>query len=127
MGIYYYFDIPIEEPLETRLNIAKSSATISYLEIFILLYLIQYKSNYLFSISLLEKDKAYSDGLIRLFIALFSLERDHSDLLNLGWEYDSHNGRFKLNYNRSISKKERASKKYYLTNEELGNILKTES
>lgn len=121
----YNFKIPRLEDIDGKFELNEASLTVTYREIYLLLSLIQDKSNYLFSISTDGSD--YKDGIIRLMIALLSTNASNQLLESIGWEYDLENDKFNLNKKYVESKEDRASKRYYLTNAELRSILKLES
>lgn len=116
-----------------EIHISASNMNISYNELFYLLVLIQTKSNYFFSISGVKKE--FSNGIIRLFIALLSVKNNNQILDNNGWEYDKEKNIFKPNKIQKMKKKVKNSKihnkkierKYYLTETELKSIIKLES
>ncbi len=109
--------------------IPDSNLEITFNDLFYLLVLIQEKSNYLCSIS--KTKKKYSNGIIRLLIALLESKIDNKKLQNIGWNKDQKNDLFKSNQLQKIKndkanyKKHNAivERKYYLTEEELSSIL----
>ncbi len=116
-------DIPISGDIE----VGSTQVFLSYIELFLLLSLIQSKSNYFFSISKDSRDKSYSNGLIRLLIVLLSIDNDDPLLMNLGWYYDPSSQLFRLASTGKHPKTDRRSKKYYLTENEMRSILGVES
>jgi hypothetical protein len=100
---------------EGSIRIPESNIEITYENLFILLALIQDKSNYYWSISSKENEKLYTNGILRLLICL--LNTKSNSIL------DSH----KWQYNELISKHELLTDdykyKYYLTQDEYDNIM----
>lgn len=116
-----------------KVYIPDSNMNISYNELFYLLVLIQTKSNYFFSISGIKKD--FSNGIIRLFIALLSVKNNNKILNNNGWKFDKEKNIFEPNKLEKIKKQvknskkhnEKVERKYYLTETELKSIIKLRS
>lgn len=115
-----------------KVQIPYSDLYISYTELFILIFLIQEKSNYYWSIS--DKEVTYINGIIYLMITLLKSNQENNFLKKLGWNYSSDDNKFKdnvLSYpdKNEVSdveyKKKRSivDRKYYLTEEEMKSIL----
>ncbi|NFG58608.1 hypothetical protein FC778_07825 [Clostridium botulinum] len=103
-----------------QVTIPNTDIKIDCIQGFLLLFLIQDKSNYLFSISTVY-NKRYKNGIVRLILVLISLEHENSILSNLGWNYKEN--KFELEYKRLKRQNTRKSKKYYLTEKEMNVIL----
>ena len=104
-----------------KLTVPNVSLQITYHELWMLLNLIQEKSNALFARNV--ESKRYVDGIFRLFVVLLWLEKDHPLLQELGWQYDTQLGRFAFHEIPEKKKTPRGRRKYYLTKEEYKNIL----
>ena len=104
------------------IEIPNVALSITYHELFMLMNLIQEKSNALFGRK--KESKCYVDGILRLFIVLLSLEEDIPLLTELGWKFDSEQGRFMFYEVSEEQRTERGKRKYYLTKTEYKNILK---
>lgn len=97
-----------------------ASCGISYSVIFMLVNLIQNKSNVLY---LRGNNDEYLEGTIRLFIALLSLEEDREILTTLGWRWNCENNRFDYNEINFSKESEYWKRKYCLTETELRSIM----
>lgn len=99
-----------------------SSLELQYQHLFVLLNLIQEKSNALFSMG---KEKEYINGVLRLLIVLLSCDRDNPVLREMGWNYKKSDCKFI--FEKPVLETKRSIRKYYLTEEEYQYILKKES
>ena len=87
-----YGDIDYEMKKSVRLNrnemieVEDGSVQIDYKTLFILINLIQEKSNSLFERS--KKNISYKNGIIRLLITLIQIEKNNPILEEKGWVYD---------------------------------------
>lgn len=68
------------------IEVEDGSVQIDYKTLFILINLIQEKSNYLFERS--KKYRGYKNGIIRLLITLIQIEKNNPILEEKGWVYD---------------------------------------
>lgn len=125
MGVEYPIPFVERDKLELikdkKVFIDNSSISVEYIEVFFLLFLIQDKSNYLFSNSIIKSNISYRDGIVRLILALVSLNNDNDLLKKIGWFYKA--DRFVLVNKEKINKRKRGSKKYYLTKKEINDII----
>ncbi|MDH8677417.1 hypothetical protein QE109_04620 [Fusibacter bizertensis] len=121
----YKFKMPNITDVNGEIELSDATLSITYKELYLLISLIQEKSNYLFSKS--EDGELYQDGIVRLMIALLKQNEDNDILKNIGWNYNLSEDKFILNKEYVSSKNERESKRYYLTKLELSNILQIES
>lgn len=96
----------------------ESGVSITYSQLFLLINLIQAKSNALFEKST-QQNRKYKNGILRLFTALLSTTSNNDILKSIGWVYKD--GKFILD--RIENETERSKQKYYLTKEELKTIL----
>ena len=134
-GIEYKFTKIREFSLLHKVSIPNSGIQINYNELFYLLVLIQEKSNYLWSRSISEANKNFSNGIIRLIIVLLENKNGHEILNNLGWFMNDDGDGFKPNKLVELKKgtvnykkhKELVKRKYYLTELEFGSIINLES
>lgn len=114
-GIKFYITKPVDCAIEENLKVPDSGAEITVKELFILLMLIQAKSNCMFERSSAARKK-FVNGIIRLFIVLLERQADDSLLTDLGWKWDVDDRRYQ---HESVSyRKGRAAFKYYLTKAE---------
>jgi hypothetical protein len=108
----------------------ESNLEISYEYLFLLISLIQDKSNYLWVLSS-EDNRQYVDGILRLFACLLAT-RKSSFLEKLGWFYDDTSDRYIFDEvkkeNELLTAKGIQGKdfkiKYYLTEEQFKDIIK---
>lgn len=112
-----------------NVNIPNSNINISCTEFFILIFLIQEKSNYLWSIS--EKEVTFNNGVVYLMVVLLNY-KDNDKLLNdLGWYYSDKENKYMKNElsvpneddEEYEAKKAKVARKYYLTETEMNCIL----
>lgn len=117
-----------------KIKIANSNLNISWNEFFILIFLIQEKSNYFWSIKK-EETIPYNNGIIYLLITLLNCKENNNLLKELGWNYSTEEERYMDNV---LSKPDRdevseeeyeenckiVERKYYLTEDEMKSILK---
>lgn len=99
------------------------SKKVDYQKLFILITLVQEKSNALFARG--DNNQDYINGIIRLLIALIVSSKGHDILENKGWYYDQEKEKFY--YKDILNSEEKRKKKYYLTQEEYEVIMRTES
>lgn len=95
---------------EDNIDICDSAITISVKELFLLIYLIQDKSNFFESLS---TEKRYINGLIRLLSVLLRCNAPVTALETLGWVFNVNEGKFELRKEKLVG--ERNKKRYYLT------------
>lgn len=102
-----------------KVRIFDSNIEVTYETLFLLLALIQDKSNYYWSIKPTEDKMLYVDGLLRLLVALINVD-GHPILRSHKWEY---------NFRKKVYEKpkEKYDFKYYLTQDELKNIMEVKS
>lgn len=113
-----------------NIKIPYSNTIISCTELFILIFLVQEKSNYLWSIS--KETVTYKNGIIYLMIVLLSCKEDNNLLNELGWFYSSEENKYIENKLSNSDegdeefemKKRKVERKYYLTEIEMNSILK---
>lgn len=118
-GISYYIKRTAIPPRNGTILPIDSSEKISYLQLFMLINLIQEKSNALFLRGI--GNEPYIDGLIRFLIVLVFLDHD-VDILNIkGWYFDAGSEKFKY------LGADKGTKKYYLTKKEYLDIMPKES
>lgn len=115
--IYMVHKLPDYVPND-RVRVLDSDINISARELFLLIYLIQDKSNYLESLS---KEGEYVNGLVRLLRVLLLCDGPVTTLQTLGWMYNAETGRFYLQKEKLVGK--RNQKRYYLTEAEEEVIL----
>lgn len=93
--------------------IKNSEINISYEDLFLLIYLIQDKSNYFESLS---AEKKYENGLVRLLKVLLKCNSDNIHLATLGWKFNNVEKKYVLQKEKIVG--ERNKKRYYLTVDE---------
>lgn len=124
--VYRNLEYEIRKTVSLKRNAAVEipniAFSIPYCELFMLLNLIQEKSNALFSRK--KESKCYMDGILRLLIVLLTLKKDDACLLELGWRFDASLDQFVFAEIPDEQKTERGKRKYYLTKTEYKNILK---
>lgn len=107
-------------------EIPNSGLNITLTELFYLLVLIQEKSNYFCNLS--KTNKKYSNGLIRLLIALLKTEKDNKLLMQLGWFKNKDDNKFEQNTlqktKNDLKQNKIVNRKYYLTEKELNSIIR---
>lgn len=107
------------------IEVEDGSVQIDYKTLFILINLIQEKSNYLFERS--KKYRGYKNGIIRLLITLIQIEKNNPILEEKGWVYDETEKKIKYNEKIVKYKNDEKFKKYYLTKGEKDSIMSIES
>lgn len=118
-----YYINKIEYPeYSSEIEAPDGAAKISYIELFLLITLIQEKSNALFNRGS-GNNEQYLNGLARLLYCLLKLDKDHEYLSNLGWYYSEEKELFELYRDKSQEEK----RKYYLTEAEYMSIINEES
>lgn len=105
---------------EGEVQIPDMALTISYRQLFLLMNLIQEKSNALFLKG--REGKKYADGILRLFTVLLTKHGGDTLLEELGWQYDGTQDKFLFEPPRADTGRKR--RKYYLTKQEYENIMK---
>lgn len=119
-GIEYDIRRTVDPGREGEVNIPNMSLKISYKQLFLLINLIQEKSNALFLRG--KQNRKYADGILRLFIVLLMQHEEIALLSDLGWCYDEEQDRYFFQTPEKES--ERMKKKYYLTKQEYDHIMK---
>lgn len=123
-GVNYELSPIILPPTNGLVMLPGASKEIDYEHLFVLLSLIQEKSNAFFRRSKKSTDKKYKNGIIRLLIVLLSQQHDIPLLNELGWFWASDCFVFDRSQTQKIDeRRERNKKKYYLTNEEYSSII----
>lgn len=118
---YYFSQIPDFNKYNECTYLENIDIKLNYEEILTLLFLIQAKSNYFEKLS----HSKYINGLINMMITLLTNKKDNKILENHGWVYDKEMGKFKIisdYYEKKLFKR-----KFYLTSEEMKDILSLES
>lgn len=113
-GLAYKMKNPVIVQKLADVNIPQTGFAIMNRDLFLLIIMIQEKSNALFRRSTVQK-RTYVNGIIRLLIVLLE-EKDNSLLQQLGWKWNSVTRRFTLETKES--RKGRDIYKYYLTQKE---------
>lgn len=108
-----------------KIEVEDGSEQIDYKTLFILLNLMQEKSNSLFGSSIKNKD--YKNGMIRLLITLIGVEKDNPVLRDRGWVFDHSKKRFNYDEKKDKYKNKEKFKKYNLTKGEKDSIMSIES
>ena len=108
-----------------KIVVKDGSEQVDYKTLFILLNLIQEKSNSLFGSS--EENKDYKNGIIRLLITLIDVEKNNQILKEKGWVYYEEEKKFKYDEKIVKYKNDEKFKKYYLTKGEKDSIMSIES
>ncbi|TYC84474.1 hypothetical protein FXB42_11950 [Acetobacterium wieringae] len=121
-GITYHFKAVEYPEYDGIIEMPDGARTLSYQQVFLLLNLIQEKSNAFFTRGESNK-KELINGITRLFLGLLSGKEDHDELKSLGWFYDTQKNKYVLRPNMSKNKE----RKYYLTKEEYLIIMNKES
>lgn len=119
-GLSYKMTRPIELREEVFIDIPKTGIQITNKELFLLIVLIQEKSNALFKRSTGTK-RLYVNGILRLLVILLENERDDILLTSLGWRWNNKQVEFEF-----VSKNDRKGRekfKYYLTKAEYDDRL----
>ncbi|SFU75153.1 hypothetical protein [Butyrivibrio sp. M55] len=112
--------IPEENDMIT---VEDGSSEVSYRQLFVLLNLVQQKSNTMFENSL--GNESYKNGILRLLMTLIEAEKDHEILQSKGWFFDIEEDKFI--YKEILNEEDKRRKKYYLTEEERDDIMSIES
>lgn len=121
-GLAYKIAKPIEIQKEMCVNVLQTGIQITNKELFLLLILIQEKSNALFKRSTGIK-RSYANGILRLLVVLLEKEKDDELLESLGWKWDEKSSKFIF-----MKKEKRTGRevyKYYLTKSEYNDRLNT--
>ena len=119
--VYHLKDI--EYPDYNRIiEMPDGAKDLSYIHLFVLLNLIQEKSNALFTRGDVENSQ-FVNGIMRLFICLLKGKKNYAELERMGWFYDEEEDRYFMDFEKVEDK----ARKYYLTKEEYLGIIKSES
>ena len=105
------------------IRVEDGSCDVDYKQLFVLLNLVQQKSNSMFENS--PGNEHYKNGILRLLMTLVEAEKDHEILKAKGWFYDKDREIFK--YIEVMNEEDKRRKKYYLTKEERDDIMSLES
>jgi len=106
---------PVEIKKEICVNVSQTGIQITNKELFLLLLLIQEKSNALFKRSVGIK-RSYANGIFRLLVVLLEKNKDDELLECLGWKWNEESNMFMF-----LTKSKRVGRgayKYYLTKAE---------
>lgn len=117
-GIEYYFDNPLIKDNGATVSLSEGDPLISYAKVFVLLNLIQKKSNSFFE----NGNTDYINGLVRMLRVLLDLKHDNPTLIKKGWKYIRADKKFVFNYIYNEDKDDKYDK-YYLTEEEYNDIM----
>lgn len=101
------------------ITVEDGSSEVSYQQLFVLLNLIQQKSNTMFENS--PGNENYKNGILRLLMTLIEAEEDHEILQSKGWFFDIDEDKFI--YKEILNEEDKRRKKYYLTEEERDDIM----
>ena len=121
-GITYHMKMIDYPDYNGCIEMIDGARTMSYKQLFVLLNLIQEKSNAFFTRGEV-KNEILTNGIMRLFICLLKGTRDYDELMQLGWVYDYENSKYV--FDEHIIEKN--SRKYYLTEDEFWDIINSES
>lgn len=121
-GLSYKVMRPIEMKKEAFIDIPQTGIQITSKELFLLIILIQEKSNALFKRSTGNK-RLYVNGILRLLIVLLEREQDDTLLKSLGWSWNAKE--YEFQYVSKDNRKGREIFKYYLTKTEYDVRLNT--
>ena len=113
---------PVEIKTKMSVSVLQTGIQITNRELFLLLMLIQEKSNALFKRSTGVK-RPYANGIFRLLVILLELNKEDELLENLGWKWDAESGMFNF-----LSKSKRVGReayKYYLTKTDYSDRIAT--
>lgn len=119
-GISYRMTKPVEIIKKAYIDIPQTGIQITNKELFLLILLIQEKSNALFRRSTGVK-RTYANGIIRLLIVLLESRKNDSLLNELGWNWNNLQQKYEF-----VFKEERSGRiafKYYLTQTEYSDII----
>lgn len=114
-GIGYIMPKPVALEKEGQILLPDSGMQIKYSELFLLILLIQAKSNALFQRSTGVK-RRYVNGILRMLVLLQELQEEDDLLQELGWKWNEECGRYM--FMRFEQRTGRMKYKYYLTNKE---------
>lgn len=95
---------------EIKIAVLDSDIVITLKELFLLIYLIQDKSNFFEKLS---KKNLYINGIIRLLYVLLQSSSSVTLLETIGWIFNDTNEQFELSTEQLVGK--RSKKRYYLT------------
>lgn len=127
--IKYKIGTMIDFKSNWKVKIDNCELSISGREIFLLIHLIQEKSNAFFiSGGKDSKNLIYMDGVLRLFIVFLTLNESHEVLMKRGWKFDEKEKRFVFDTVMDEEKTKEKTKeikklKYYLTENEYETIM----
>ncbi len=105
------------------IDVEDGSRDVDYQKLFVLVNLVQQKSNAMFLNS--PGNECYKDGILRLLMTMIEIGRNHDILKSKGWFYDTGLERFV--YKEILNDEDKKLKKYYLTEEERDVIMSIES
>lgn len=120
-GIEYNIRQTVKVLDDKLIKIPDSSLEITYQNLFMIINLIQEKSNSLFLRGKEKKYKQYVDGILRMYIVLLTKKEDVDILKDIGWNYNVEQDKFLYAEPKIIE--ERGKRKYYLTNMEYKSII----
>ena len=92
-GLLFKMAKPVEIEKERRVDVPQTGIQITNKELFLLLLLIQEKSNALFKRSTGMKC-SYANGILRLLVVLLEQNKDDALLEDLGWKWNDESNRF---------------------------------
>lgn len=121
-GLAYKIAKPVEIQKVMCVNVLQTGIQITNKELFLLLLLIQEKSNALFKRSTGIK-RSYANGIFRLLVVLLEKKQDDELLEYLGWKWDEKSRKF--NFLKKEKRIGREVYKYYLTKSEYNDRLNT--
>ena len=119
-GIEYDIRKTVELGRKGEVGIPDISLEITYKQLFLLINLIQEKSNALFLRG--KQNRKYADGILRLFVVLLCVHKELNLLTDLGWSYNAETDGFL--FEAPKEENQRNKRKYYLTKKEYDNIMK---
>ena len=114
--IQYYFDNPTIEDNGKHVSLLEGDSLISFSKVFVLLNLIQKKSNSFFK----NGDKEYVNGLIRMYKVLILYKKNHEILKKKGWFFNYKEKKFVFKFK---GQKDNKAFKYYLTEDDYNIIM----
>ncbi len=121
-GITYHMKQIDYPEYEGVIDMFDGARTMSYKQLFVLINLIQEKSNAFF-VRGEKKNVDLTNGIMRLFICLLRGNRDYVELEQIGWFYNYET----MKYFLDETKIDKNGRKYYLTEDEFLSIMKAES
>lgn len=109
---------------EGEIIVEDGSSSVSYQQLFVVLNLVQQKSNTMFENS--PGNEGYKNGILRLLMTLIEAEENHKILQSKGWFFDSEDEKY-VYKDVFLNEEDKKLKKYYLTEEERDDIMSLES